>query len=320
MSGNTGSVKLQSVSARTGSGGEDIEFLEKSQNYPLPPNCNYCRFILPVALFKALREHPLSREIFPVSAGYFQKEKHRQECKRLPYCLIYYCIGGNMVLDVEGHRLPVVTGDLIAIPSGIPYAIEMASNAPYSFYYVAYAGERMADYVEYLNVPRFVTHVGLIPDMVTELEKICNLRDSDFLLDTFVNGANRLKFLLTGISLAISRGPQGARHRLDIDLIRQMMAKRINGSLTLQEMALSVNYSPRHFVRIFKKLTGIPPMRYYMQTRIQYACHQLDTTLAPIGQIAAAVGFEDPHYFSRIFRKEVGQTPYSYRHELLRGR
>lgn len=304
----------RSVPAVNNGESDEIEFLEKNQDfYPFPQRCNYTRFILPVSLFKTLREHPLSRDLYVVSAGHFKKEQYRIECNPLPYGVINYCTGGKMVLQANNRSYPAALGDLTVIPPGVSYAIEMSQNAPYSIIFAAFAGELLAEYMKFLNLSQFVTHVGLDPDMVTELERICDLRTSDFLLDTFVSGSHRLKFLLTRFSLAISRGEQLGRSRLDIDSIRRLMASHIDGSLTVRDLARSVNISPRHFARLFKEQSGMPPMRYYLQTRFQHACHQLDTTRYSIGQIAAAVGFDDPHYFSRIFRKVVGQTPNAYR-------
>lgn len=297
-----------------GAGSDEIEFLEKIRNVPPPLNCIYSRFILPVSLYQALREHPLSRELYPTSAGVCQKDRRRQENEPLLYGLIYYCTGGIMTLHVEGNSHPVGPGDLIVIPPGMAHVTEGNQSSPWNFFYVAYAGERAEAYTQFLNVSSIVTRVGLNPEWVAEFERLCDLRTSGFLIDTFVRGANRLKSLLTHLSLAI---PQV--ERINMDAIRRLMANRMDGSLTLKELAQSVNMSRFHFERVFKKLAGISPMRYYIQERIQHACHLLDTTRDPISQIAAAVGYEDPHYFSRIFRQVVGQTPRAYRAGMIKG-
>ena len=88
---------------------------------------------------------------------------------------------------------------------------------------------------------------------------------------------------------------------------------RLGSSLNLNELAGTVNLSPYHFARTFKKLTGLSPMHYFIQMRLQQACNLLDTTRQPIKQIAYDVGYPDPLYFSRIFRRIIGMTPRTYR-------
>lgn len=316
--GNNSALRIAELDSTSVTSNEDVEdegidYLEEIHNYAIPPNCICSRFVLPVSLYRVLREHPLCRELFPTSAGFCKKDRRRQEHPSLRYSILYYFTGGEMKVHTEGNIYPVRPGDLIVIPSGTPFITEGSQTAPGEFFYVVFAGLQMDAYTQFLNVSNRVAHVGLNPRLVTKFEQLCDLRTSDFLLDTFVNGANHLKSLLTSFSLVVSKGMQEKNGRIDLEAIRRLMASRMDGSLTLNELAQSANTSPFHFVRLFKKIAGMPPMHYYIQERIQNACHQLDTTRDPISKIAATVGYDDPQYFSRIFRQVVGMTPQAYR-------
>jgi YesN/AraC family two-component response regulator len=52
---------------------------------------------------------------------------------------------------------------------------------------------------------------------------------------------------------------------------------------------------------------------YFIHLKIQRACRLLDTTALPVGLVGARVGYEDPYYFSRIFRRVMGYPPRRYR-------
>lgn len=286
----------------------------REEDYPVPTRCS--RFILPVALRQALRENPMSRDLYPCAAGFYPLDTRRYQCAPQPYFLIYYCVGGNIILHTASGDWPVASGDLAVIPPGLAHShvAEPSESASWTYFWAVYSGELSDTYTQFINASHLVVHLGLYPDLVTQFEALCNLRTSNFALDTFINGANRLKVLLTSIALALSRKTRQHKGRIDLDQIRHFMAGRLGTPLNLNELAGTINLSPYHFARTFKKLTGLSPIHYFIQMRLQQACNLLDTTQQPIKHIAFAVGYSDPQYFSRIFRRIIGMTPQAYRH------
>jgi len=62
-----------------------------------------------------------------------------------------------------------------------------------------------------------------------------------------------------------------------------------------------------------EKQIGITPMKYILSIRISNAQHLLETTSYHVNEIADIIGYDDPLYFSRLFRKQVGFSPSEYR-------
>jgi len=81
---------------------------------------------------------------------------------------------------------------------------------------------------------------------------------------------------------------------------------------SLQELASMANLSTQHLRGIFKQLTGYAPSQYHAQVKAQYAARLLSRTEEPVSIIADQVGFEDPLYFSRWFRRLMGVSPRQY--------
>jgi len=86
------------------------------------------------------------------------------------------------------------------------------------------------------------------------------------------------------------------------------MADHINQPLQVATLAAMANVSPSHFFALFKKQTGCPPMDYFTRLRMCHAGHLLGSTSASVKEVAAALGYDDPFYFSRVF-KSVHQVP-----------
>jgi two-component system response regulator YesN len=95
-----------------------------------------------------------------------------------------------------------------------------------------------------------------------------------------------------------------------IDYIRENYTKE----LTLDEVSKQINISPYYFSKIFKEETGTNFVEFFTKLRIDYACELLkDTDSHSIKEICGLVGYSDPNYFSRIFKKWTNDTPTEYR-------
>ncbi|HAI12859.1 MAG TPA: hypothetical protein DCM28_14215 [Phycisphaerales bacterium] len=81
----------------------------------------------------------------------------------------------------------------------------------------------------------------------------------------------------------------------------------------LNQLAREHGLSPSVFRRIWNHLVGIPPHRYVIERRMIHARKMLAETAMNISEIAYAVGYEDPLYFSRLFRKNTGISASMYR-------
>jgi transcriptional regulator GlxA family with amidase domain len=71
--------------------------------------------------------------------------------------------------------------------------------------------------------------------------------------------------------------------------------------------------SERSFKRRFAKATGMTPIEYVQTLRLEEAKQILETTDLAVEAVANEVGYEDPSYFGRLFRRTVGLTPAQYR-------
>lgn len=74
-----------------------------------------------------------------------------------------------------------------------------------------------------------------------------------------------------------------------------------------------LNYS--RFIDNFTKTTGVSPRQYIIQTRIEKAMELLNSTSLSIQEISDMIGYDNPLYFSRLFKKTIGISPSEYRIE-----
>ncbi len=92
-----------------------------------------------------------------------------------------------------------------------------------------------------------------------------------------------------------------------------MMQSFMYPDITLYEIAESANLSIDHFGRQFRKHTGMSPVAWLNRIRMDKASILLRQTSMRVNEVAREVGFEDPLYFTRVFRKIVGMSPSAFR-------
>lgn len=100
------------------------------------------------------------------------------------------------------------------------------------------------------------------------------------------------------------------------DIMKKVLAyihQNYNRDLSLEEVAGAVYISPCYLSRIFKQTQGVNFIDYLTSVRLENAKHLLRTTSESIAEIAKKVGYRDPKYFSRVFKRYEGCSPGEYR-------
>ena len=83
--------------------------------------------------------------------------------------------------------------------------------------------------------------------------------------------------------------------------------------IRVSDYAKDRHMSSAWFIHRFKQATGLPPMQYLQNLRLNTARSLLEGTDCSVAQAAAIAGFTDPLYFSRLFKKRLGISPTEYR-------
>jgi AraC family transcriptional regulator len=95
-------------------------------------------------------------------------------------------------------------------------------------------------------------------------------------------------------------------------VLRQLEAASAEPA-ALADLARTAGLSRYHFLRTFKRVTGVTPHQWVLRTRLRHAAERLALSREPITEIALDVGFDDLSNFIRSFRTEFGVSPSRYR-------
>lgn len=166
------------------------------------------------------------------------------------------------------------------------------------------------DHVHVIHTGTALEYKYLFLQMIQEL-KLCKADYEDLLV-------NHLHHLLIRIHRTLLTEPysKSRTHAKDFDEAVQYFHKNYHTEININEYAAAHHMSVSWFIRGFKEYTDSTPTQYILSLRISNAQILLETTDYNITEIAEIVGYENPLYFSRLFKKQVGVSPSDFRKQL----
>lgn len=112
---------------------------------------------------------------------------------------------------------------------------------------------------------------------------------------------------------SILQASRGGKTKRLVKEVESLIQQKYNQALTIQQIANEVYVSPSYLQSLFKKETGQTMNDYMTFVRIEKAKELLKDPAVKVYEVAYQVGYQDTHYFSKIFKKLVGLNPLDYR-------
>ncbi|MDX1736009.1 MAG: AraC family transcriptional regulator [Halioglobus sp.] len=283
--------------------------------WPLPTRGR--RFVTPAFMLQKLARHPLTRECYPAAMGFYPAAgEHRMQRDRHDDNLLIYCVEGEGQASVGDWAGRVAEGDMLLLPQGLAHRYQASADNPWTIYWVHYQGSATAIFNQYLGYREGacpVTRIGVSPQLVARFRELMAVHRTGYSTRAFINAANLLRQILTQIALEVRSAQARGQQSFDLEAIQSFMLEHIDQQLELDTLAAAANLSRFHFSSKYKSLTGYSPIKHFLNMKMEHACHLLDSSALSVKGVAAAVGYDDPLYFSRLFRNTVGMSPRDYR-------
>jgi AraC-like DNA-binding protein len=234
----------------------------------------------------------------------------------VPQAIFIYCVKGAGWCELAGKSHAVGAGEALIVPPHTPHVYGADKKNPWSIHWFHAQGSLLEDCLRELDVSAAqpVVRIGHAPQMLALFEE---------LLEVLEHGYTRLQMLCASQTLAHLIAVAIREHRrasLEQPGVHQKIAETVafmkqhlNHALQLDALAAMGGLSRSHYAELFKKHTGYAPIDFFIRLRMHRACQLLDTTELSVKTIASLLGYEDPLYFSRVFRAVNEKSPVAYR-------
>lgn len=269
---------------------------------------------VPQSVWVPALNQPVTRRVVVTAAGHFPRAGHHV-CHRtegIPEAVLIVCADGGGWVEIGGVSLTVGPNEALMLPPNTGYSYGSDQSDPWTIWWVHLRGSDLRDL---FTVAGASTQRPVVPVRTTErvlalLDEILSTLSRNFLREHLVGSSGAITRLFT--QLSIDRTARSA----DDPLHRAMahLADRFNHNLRVDELAHHVGLSASHLTALFHATTGGGVLAYQTTLRMAKARELLDTTRWSVAQVAHAVGYDDPFYFSRRFKRHHQLTPTQYRH------
>lgn len=266
--------------------------------------------IVPRPLVAAALRRPVTQHLVVTDAGWYPHALGHARYRRhgAPEEIVIACTEGDGWAVVDGVPLQVRPGDVLVLPSGVPHSYGADPNTPWTIWWCHLRGADAAELrasaadrpLIALRQPDRV--VALLDEIVAHLE-----RDHGTASLVGATGAAWKLFTQLAIDQQLPARDDPAHRAM------AFIGDRLDADLGVPEIAALVGVSPSHLGALFRRATGGGVLAYRTGLRMARARTLLDRTDATVAEVARAVGFDDPLYFSRQFRRRHGISPTAYR-------
>ncbi|REK75121.1 AraC family transcriptional regulator [Paenibacillus paeoniae] len=228
-------------------------------------------------------------------------------------------LSGKACWQLNGQDSEKMLADAYVLPSHTTMSFENASGHSWSAFLISFRsvaivdheGQHLDDCLTADGVHELYTSSG--SRMIRLAEQLYERRHETnepeaYRLHTLFQ--KMMHLVLLAVSTSDESHDDGAMSgvRRSIAYINHAYAEPID----YVDLANNCRLSPRHYSRLFRKLTGLSPMNYIIRSRITAAKKLLTSTSESVQQVAVKSGFTDPFHFSRTFKRHVGMSPRLY--------
>ena len=233
---------------------------------------------------------------------------------RKDYQLLYIASGKAHFFINEKEKI-VTAGNIIVYVPDEPQEYVYYKEDKTNVYWVHFTGSETGKILDDYNIhiENNIQYVGTSPDyqwlfsqIIQELQ-LCRSKYEEL-----------ISLLLKNIFILISRSIENNikfsdTSEKEVAFAMHYFRKNYNIEISIDKYAESRGLSVCWFIRCFKQVTGSTPLQYILNLRISNAQSLLESTDYSIAEVASAVGYDNPLYFSRLFHKQVGMPPKEYR-------
>jgi len=274
--------------------------------------------VLPRAVLAQAGQHALLRDLMPTDAGYFPGAKGhlRERTHGVDQAIFIYCIRGAGWCDLTGTRHPIRTGEVLVVPPETPHVYGADDKNPWTIHWFHAQGALIQAYLTELNVSldRPVVFLGENPQWLALFEEVLSTLEHGYTQQQLLQASHALAHLL---AITIRHRHESWRKQPDapqkITQTIAYMKQHLDQALQLDALAALASLSRSRYTALFKEQTGFAPIDYFNRLRMHRACQLLDTTNMSVKGIATSLGYDDPLYFSRVFRMVTETSPTVYR-------
>lgn len=232
----------------------------------------------------------------------------RGRTRTLPFHALIYLLGGTGTFrDAQTPEQPVGPGTLFCLPPGVEHCYDPLPGTVWTEYWVLFDGRAAEARFGPLWPAQSLLVCGILPELTAAYEELYRYQQ-ERRSDTPVLGALGLHRLLGLLYLHFNRRETSSLPPVLAAAVDVMQRQLCRPAVNLTAIARDHRISFETLRKQFRRQTGSPPHAYFLSLKLN-AAKNLLLLGRSVKEIAGELGFADPYYFSRLFKRHCGLSP-----------
>ncbi|MCL1992842.1 MAG: AraC family transcriptional regulator [Spirochaetes bacterium] len=227
----------------------------------------------------------------------------------LPEFQVVYVASGQGVFESGGAAYRVKPGSILLVLPGVKHSYQPLLETGWQEYWVGFKGDyfsglvdegRLADQVFFELGPSksVLSLYSMIFEEVSAQRPLFQMKACAAILSIIAEVLARER-----------RKDQPNFYQQIVEKAKHIMESNIFGRINLTAVSDQLGISTSRLNEIFKAYTSMTPYQYYIQIKIHKAESVLERKDLSVKEAAYKMGFDDPYYFSRLFKNKTGVSP-----------
>lgn len=248
--------------------------------------------------------------------GTTQEDREERKIDSIsPINVIGYVVTGSGKIELQDKTMNLRAGDSYLIRTNTDYVCQSTSEETWTRIWVEVSGNIVNPILDSYGLKQSMSFSGVSAhDYIKQIhDTAITFSNAELSMeqccDIFVKMCQYIRRQLL-VSNKENVSPQ------DIAVLKEYMDTHLHEHLSLEKYSQMVSLSVSQTIRKFRAVYGMPPGEYLNSKRIETAKKLLIETKYSIQAISESLGFQDPYYFSKCFKKRCGKSPNSFRKEM----
>lgn len=281
-------------------------------------------FVLPSTILNNFNFSEVIKLLYITDLGFYPKARyhfaHRNHGAK--EWILIFCTHGKGTVKSATEEWQIENGSIVLLPPNEEHTYYANDDDPWDIFWVHFTGNSIDEYIpqEALQKNGFLiidkTSTEDMQMLMSQFWQMIQALSAGFSYQSVFYSSQVLGATLAYVSLQ-SFLPHDA-YTMGNEYITKAVKyiyDHFEEKVSLSTLTEVLDVSKSYLSRIFRRTVGTSVNRFILDIKMKQACYYLKDTNLAVHQIATRLGYDDPYYFSRIFKKVMGSSPRIFRNQ-----
>lgn len=248
-------------------------------------------------------------------AGFYPDARHHGATRHhgAHGTIVILVVSGRGACRTGEDVVSVGAGQALVIPARTAHRYWSDDADPWTIAWMHVRGDDVADFESTVHAERAAVVVEVHDPLrvAGEMERALVAMEQDETMPSLLRAAGAGWAVMAQLAADVASGSHARTE--PVRAAQSYLREHLDLPLRVSELAARVGLSTSHFSAQFRRATGGGVVEYVKRLRMARASELLITTTMPVAEIARAVGYDDPFYFTRQFRRVQDCSPTEFR-------